>query len=192
MTEDSFKTFNWKPELRKKFFTKEQQSPEKLLFPDLRMKSGIQNLVRQKFQQILDTQTKIGFEAAYFITYHYSNPYERKPNEEFMTYKQQERQMKKDIETMKRRFDYDCTTENSTHIRNVLLKLLFGITRPDVYRGELPCMFFFHEMGDLGFHTHLMIPRPTKTRSLDNKKELRRILNQPKFRKKVKPVNFED
>ena len=87
MTEDSFKTFNWKPELRKKFFTKEQQSPEKLLFPDLRMKSGIQNLVRQKFQQILDTQTKIGFEAAYFITYHYSNPYERKPNEEFMTYK---------------------------------------------------------------------------------------------------------
>ena len=189
VTEDSFKTFNWKPELRKKFFTKEQQSPEKLLFPDLRMKSGIQNLVRQKFQQILDTQTKIGFEAAYFITYHYSNPYERKPNEEFMTYKQQERQMKKDIETMKRRFDYDCTTENSTHIRNVLLKLLFGITRPDVYRGELPCMFFFHEMGDLGFHTHLMIPRPTKTRSLDNKKELRRILNQPKFRKKVKTLS---
>ena len=64
MTEDSFKTFNWKPELRKKFFTKEQQSPEKLLFPDLRMKSGIQNLVRQKFQQILDTQTKIGFRQA--------------------------------------------------------------------------------------------------------------------------------
>ncbi len=198
VTEGSFKILNWKQELRKKTFTKEQQSPEELLFPDLRMKSGIKNLRRSKFQQVLNKQTELGFEAAWFITYHYSNPYENNFNEKTIC---TEKKMKQDMEIMRKRFDYDCTTKNSIHMRNMLLEVLFGIKHPTIERleylsltGQLPCMFFFHEMGDfkkgnLGYHTHLMIPVLRKTRSLNNAKELTRILNQRKFKKRVKTLS---
>ena len=59
-----------------------------------------------------------------------------------MTYKQQERQMKNDIETMKRRFDYDCTTENSTHIRNVLLKYSSSTDQMFIGVSYLACSSF--------------------------------------------------
>ena len=59
------------------------------------------------------------------------------------------------------RNDIDLTMKNASQIRNLILKLVYGVkrlNRPDKYR--IPNLYFFHEKGKvkLQFHTHILLP----------------------------------
>lgn len=107
--------------------------------------------------EYLKKQLELGLKPQWVITYHYYTPDEIKPN--------QKKSVWKTIPyynyISKRRNDYDKIIEDNAHIKNVLLRDLFNINRPQEYwKYEFPNMIFFHEKGvnKLKYHTHLVLP----------------------------------
>lgn len=107
--------------------------------------------------EYLKKQLELGLKPQWVITYHYYTPDEIKSN--------QKRSVWRTIPyynyISKRRTDYDAIIKDNSHIKNVLLRDLFQINRPDEYwKYEFPNMIFFHERGTnrLKYHTHLILP----------------------------------
>ena len=91
------------------------------------------------------------------------------------------------------RNDYDQVSIDCKRFINVLLKEVYGIPRPQKYRGELPPILAFHEYGEEQYHSHLILPKPSqkhkyKSKRLHEEDGLTRLLNT-KVRKKCKSLS---
>ncbi len=119
-------------------------------------------------------QLENGFKPKWFITYHYLHPSEwvnplRETNKPlgyqdrigFRTYGDMWKMGKRYESLEDKRNSFDSLVKDTKHIRNIILKVLFGIKRPQhKWKYEFPTLFFFHEKGrvKLQYHTHLLIP----------------------------------
>jgi hypothetical protein len=122
----------------------------------------------------LDNQLKLGFKPKWFITYHYKHPSEnvraiRETNNPFgfqdrigfKTYGDMWNQVSSYTRMERKRNSYDSLIEDTSQIKNCILKYLYGINRLNQeWKYEFPNLFFFHEKGKvkLQYHTHLLIP----------------------------------
>jgi hypothetical protein len=122
----------------------------------------------------LDNQLKLGFKPKWFITYHYKHPSEnvraiRETNNPFgfqdrigfKTYGDMWNQVSSYNNMERKRNSYDSLIEDTSQIKNCILKYLYGINRLNQeWKYEFPNLFFFHEKGKvkLQYHTHLLIP----------------------------------
>jgi hypothetical protein len=122
----------------------------------------------------LDNQLKLGFKPKWFITYHYQHPSEnvraiRETNNPFgfqdrigfRTYGDMWNQVSSYNNMERKRNSYDSLIEDTSQIKNCILKYLYGINRLNQeWKHEFPNLFFFHEKGKvkLQYHTHLLIP----------------------------------
>jgi hypothetical protein len=91
------------------------------------------------------------------------------------------------------RNDYDQVSIDCKRFINVLLKEVYGIPRPQKYRGELPPILAFHEYGIEQYHSHLILPKPShnhqyKSKRLHEEAALTKLLNT-KVRKKCKSLS---
>ena len=91
------------------------------------------------------------------------------------------------------RNDYDQVSIDCKRFINVLLKEVYGIPRPQKYRGELPPILAFHEYGIEQYHSHLILPKPShnhqyKSKRLHEQSALTKLLNT-KVRKKCKSLS---
>ena len=91
------------------------------------------------------------------------------------------------------RNDYDQVSIDCKRFINVLLKEVYGIPRPQKYRGELPPILAFHEYGVEQYHSHLILPKPShnhqyKSKRLHEQAALTKLLNT-KVRKKCKSLS---
>ena len=91
------------------------------------------------------------------------------------------------------RNDPDQVSNDCKHFINVILKEVYGIPRPQKYRGELPPILAFHEMGKEQYHTHLVLPKPDhkhqyKSKRLHDATGLAYLLNT-KVKKKCKSLS---
>ena len=139
----------------------------------------------------LKNQLDSGFNPKWFITFHY-----RHPSEKYQSSKQtsnaygfRDRYGMTTKKTIwrnipeynyydRRRNNYDNLIEDTSQIKNCILKYLYGIKRLDKeWRYECPNLFFFHEKGknELQYHTHLLIPE--KNLSLNSIEELEDVFN---------------
>ena len=161
------------------------------------------NIYQRDLRRYLKLQEELGFEAAWFITFHYLHPSER-----MTPYKEREADISKGITDkvgfrtndgrslwapsgsdntlIKNRNDLDFVSKDSRHVINVLLKELYGISRPQTHR-DLPSILAFHEFGGEQYHTHLMVPKPRKLFCHDAT-YLRSLLNV-KVRRKCKSLS---
>ena len=60
----------------------------------------------------------------------------------------------------RKRNSFDSLIDDTKQVKNVILKYLYGIKRPNqVWKYKLPSMLFFHEKGKvkLQYHTHLLM-----------------------------------
>jgi hypothetical protein len=122
----------------------------------------------------LYNQVEMGFTPKYLISLHYQNTSEYlKPLKEtnkpygfgdrygFKTNRPLWHQVAWDDFIHYNRNDMDCVSVNASKIRNLILKILYGVkrlNRPDLY--DIPNIFFFHEKGKvkLQYHTHILLP----------------------------------
>ena len=91
------------------------------------------------------------------------------------------------------RNDPDQVSIDCKRFINVLLKEVYGIPRPQKYRGELPPILAFHEYGIEQYHSHLILPKPShnhqyKSKRLHEEDALTKLLNT-KVRKKCKSLS---
>tara|TARA_B100000282_G_scaffold279002_1_gene239013 strand:- start:1574 stop:2437 length:864 start_codon:yes stop_codon:yes gene_type:complete len=134
-------------------------------------------------------QLKMGVEPAWFITFHYEHPSEKvkKLKETSFTEGWRDRIFFKDLCSLhyykywvNRRNDEDQVYEDTSQIRNVLLRYLYGIKRLNrTDKKEFPNIFFFHEKGKtkLQYHTHLLIPKKNLNPDFNNQKDLSWLFN---------------
>jgi len=122
----------------------------------------------------LYNQIDLGFKPKYLVSLHYQNPAEYcKPLREtnkplgfgdrygFKTPIPLWNSVAWDRFIEFNRNDIDLTMKNTGKIRNLILKLIYGVkrlNRPDKY--EIPNLYFFHEKGKvkLQYHTHILLP----------------------------------
>ena len=60
-----------------------------------------------------------------------------------------------------RRNDYDAIVEDTSQIKNIILKYMYDIKRPNQdWKYDFPNLLFFHEKGlaKRQYHTHLLMP----------------------------------
>ena len=79
-----------------------------------------------------------------------------------------------------RRNNEDQVYEDTSQVRNVLLRYLYGIKRLNrTDKKEFPHIFFFHEKGKtkLQYHTHLLIPKKNLNPDYDNETDLSWLYN---------------
>ena len=129
---------------------------------------------KEKFEtgQWLHDQLHKGFNPKWFISYHYHHPSENlKPVKEtrkpfghgerigFRTYGEIWNQVESYNQIQKKRVSYDSLEKDTRHIRNLILKYLYGIARPNRIWSIRPELMFFHEKGKtkLQYHTHLLL-----------------------------------
>ena len=121
----------------------------------------------------LDNQLKLGFKPKWFITYHYHHPSEtvrqiRETNNPFgfqdrigfKAYGDMWNQVSSYNNMERKRNSFDSLIEDTSQIKNCILKYLYGINRLNQeWKYEFPNLFFFHEKGKvkLQYHTHLLI-----------------------------------
>lgn len=114
------------------------------------------NREKVETELFLQQQLNLGFNPKWFITYHLFNPTENKL--------QSNRSVWKTIPYYEhynnRRNDYDCIVEDTSQIKNIILKYLYGIKRLNhTWKHNFPNLFFFHELGiGAQYHTHLLMP----------------------------------
>ena len=162
------------------------------------------NINQRDVRNYLQLQEELGFEAAWFITFHYLHPSER-----MYSVNEREEDISKGITDMvgfrtndgrslwapsgsdkkwiQRRNTLDDVSKDSRHIINVLLKELYGIPRPKTHK-DLPSILAFHEYGIEQYHTHLMVPKTDQNRWLDDATNLNYVLNK-KVRRKCKSLS---
>ena len=120
-------------------------------------------------------QCDLGFDPCWSVTFHYQHPSEKvKPIREtknelgwrdrigFTSRRPMWKEVSYYKHWAKRRSMEDQVIRDTSKIKNVILKTLFGIkrlNRPDLY-DAYPNLFFFHERGKtkLQYHTHLLLP----------------------------------
>ncbi len=119
-------------------------------------------------------QLQNGFNPKWFITYHYKHPSEnvralRETNKPygyqdrigFKTYGDMWYQVSSYNNMERKRNSFDSLVQDTKQVKNVILKTLFGIKRPQhKWKYKFPPIFFFHEKGKvkLQYHTHLLLP----------------------------------
>jgi hypothetical protein len=139
----------------------------------------------------LHNQLNLGVEPKWLVTFHYFHPTElAKPLREtakpfgfgdrysFKTYTDIWKQVPFYRYLEQRRNDIDSIYEDTSQIKNSILKCLYGIKRLNrVDRYEFPNLFFFHEKGKvkLQYHTHLLLTG--KNLKYDDKTELNDVFN---------------
>ena len=125
-------------------------------------------------KEYLETQVQLGLKPKYMVTFHYSNSAERcwrtiekhKPMgfRNRIGFKCRDgfwHEVEADRSLDRQRNDYDCITNDAAHIKNTILKYLYGIKRLNqTWRHDYPQLLFFHEKGkvNLQYHTHLLMP----------------------------------
>ena len=132
----------------------------------------------------LRNQCDLGFDPKWKVTFHYLHPSEDvKPIKEtnkllgwgerigFTSRYGMWKEVAYYKHWEKRRTMEDQVLRDTAKIKNVILRTLFGIkrlNRPDLY-DDYPNLFFFHERGKKRrfYHTHLLLPEPTKYKSDD-------------------------
>ena len=134
-------------------------------------------------------QLKFGVDPAWFITFHYEHPSEkvRRIKETDFVEGWRDRIFIKDMSSLpyykywvNRRNDEDQVYEDTSQIRNVLLRYLYGIKRLNrTDKKEFPNIFFFHEKGKtkLQYHTHLLIPKKNLNPEYDTQTDLSWLFN---------------
>tara|TARA_B100001996_G_scaffold133158_1_gene101340 strand:+ start:762 stop:1544 length:783 start_codon:yes stop_codon:yes gene_type:complete len=138
----------------------------------------------------LEEQCDLGFQPSWFITFHYQHPSEKlkQRRETCNEYGWRDRigftskrPMWNEVSYYKhwdhRRNLEDQVLVDTSQIKNVILKTLFGIKRLNrTDRNNFPNLFFFHEKGKtkLQYHTHLLLP---KTKSNHPEKEIKEIFD---------------
>ena len=146
-------------------------------------------------------QCDLGFDPSWFITFHYHHPSEnvKQINETCNQYGWRDRisftskrPMWNEVSYYKhwahRRNLEEQVIVDTSKIKNVMLKTLFGIkrlNRADKY--NFPNIFFFHEKGKtkLQYHTHLLLPQ---TKYLNNETDLKDIFDTS-IRKRCKSLS---
>ena len=166
------------------------------------------NITQSDVRNFLRLQEELGYEAAWFITFHYFHP-----SELMSSIKERKGDISKgvidqigyrtpdgsslwkssDSKIIRMRNDYDQVSIDCKRFINVLLKEVYGIPRPQKYRGELPPILAFHEYGEEQYHSHLILPKPSqkhkyKSKRLHEEDGLTRLLNT-KVRKKCKSLS---
>mgnify|MGYP001225925419 CR=1 FL=1 len=132
------------------------------------------NTEKPETEYYLLNQLQNGFKPKWFITYHYKHPSEnvralRETNKPygyqdrigFKTYGDMWYQVSSYNNMERKRNSFDSLVEDTKQVKNVILKTLFGIKRPQhKWKYEFPPIFFFHEKGrvKLQYHTHLLLP----------------------------------
>ena len=166
------------------------------------------NITQSDVRNFLRLQEELGYEAAWFITFHYFHP-----SELMASIKERKGDISKgvidqigyrtpdgsslwkssDSKIIRMRNDYDQVSIDCKRFINVLLKEVYGIPRPQKYRGELPPILAFHEYGIEQYHSHLILPKPShnhqyKSKRLHEEAALTKLLNN-KVRKKCKSIS---
>ena len=166
------------------------------------------NITQSDVRNFLRLQEELGYEAAWFITFHYFHP-----SELMASIKERKGDISKgvidqigyrtpdgsslwkssDSKIIRMRNDYDQVSIDCKRFINVLLKEVYGIPRPQKYRGELPPILAFHEYGIEQYHSHLILPKPShnhqyKSKRLHEEAALTKLLNT-KVRKKCKSLS---
>ena len=166
------------------------------------------NITQRDVRDFIRLQEELGFEAAWLITYHYFHP-----SECMYSIKERKGDISKgvidqigyrtpdgsslwkssDSKIIRMRNDYDQVSIDCKRFINVLLKEVYGIPRPQKYRGELPPILAFHEYGVEQYHSHLILPKPShnhqyKSKRLHEEAALTKLLNT-KVRKKCKSLS---
>ena len=166
------------------------------------------NITQSDVRNFLRLQEELGYEAAWFITFHYFHP-----SELMYSIKERKGDISKgvidqigyrtpdgsslwkssDSKIIRMRNDYDQVSIDCKRFINVLLKEVYGIPRPQKYRGELPPILAFHEYGIEQYHSHLILPKPShnhqyKSKRLHEEAALTKLLNT-KVRKKCKSLS---
>ena len=166
------------------------------------------NITQSDVRNFLRLQEELGYEAAWFITFHYFHP-----SELMSSIKERKGDISKgvidqigyrtpdgsslwkssDSKIIRMRNDYDQVSIDCKRFINVLLKEVYGIPRPQKYRGELPPILAFHEYGVEQYHSHLILPKPShnhqyKSKRLHEEAALTKLLNT-KVRKKCKSLS---
>ena len=196
-----------------------QKSSYKYHFKDLfNLKVTDTSIIQQKYtprnihqrdvRNFLRLQEELGYEAAWFITFHYFHP-----SELMASIKERKGDISKgvidqigyrtpdgsslwkssDSKIIRMRNDPDQVSIDCKRFINVLLKEVYGIPRPQKYRGELPPILAFHEYGIEQYHSHLILPKPShnhqyKSKRLHEQAALTKLLNT-KVRKKCKSLS---
>ena len=167
------------------------------------------NITQSDVRNFLRLQEELGYEAAWFITFHYFHPSElvysinerksdiRNGVIEQIGYRTNDGRslwsQSGDNKIIRMRNDYDQVSIDCKRFINVLLKEVYGIPRPQKYRGELPPILAFHEYGEEQYHSHLILPKPShnhqyKSKRLHEEAALTKLLNT-KVRKKCKSLS---
>ena len=166
------------------------------------------NITQSDVRNFLRLQEELGYEAAGFITFHYFHP-----SELMSSIKERKGDISKgvidqigyrtpdgsslwkssDSKIIRMRNDYDQVSIDCKRFINVLLKEVYGIPRPQKYRGELPPILAFHEYGIEQYHSHLILPKPShnhqyKSKRLHEEAALTKLLNT-KVKKKCKSLS---
>ena len=127
-------------------------------------------------------QIDCGFHPEFMVTYHYRHPSEfgwrviegvdaNTTRWGFKRAKSLWNEVPSYNYYAKRRGCEDCTMQDASQVKNVILKYFWGIKRPNqTWKYKYPPMLFFHEMGKIKLqcHTHLLLPElPSKFNSKD-------------------------
>jgi len=115
------------------------------------------NKVKFETELFLNSQLELGFKPKWFITYHLFNPTENKISKNRSVWKSIPYYEYYD----NRRNDYDAIVEDTSQIKNIILKYMYDIKRPNQdWKYDFPNLFFFHEKGlaKRQYHTHLLMP----------------------------------
>ncbi len=111
--------------------------------------------------ELLKQQLGRGADFYWMITFHYRNPMLRGWSKTESSHLQQSGSVNG---LTRLRNDYIQVSKDAKHIRNMMLKEIWGIKRLNKKRTDGPVMIFFHEKGaGLQYHTHLLIsqtPQP--------------------------------
>jgi hypothetical protein len=120
--------------------------------------------------ELLKQQLGRGADFYWMITFHYRNPMHRGWSKTESSHLLQSGSVNG---LTRLRNDYIQVSKDAKHIRNLMLKEIWGIKRLNKKRTDGPVMIFFHEKGaGLQYHTHLLInqtPQPyLSVESLEN------------------------
>ena len=128
----------------------------------------INNQTQYETSQFLMEQERLGFNPSHFITFHYYHPDEKdfshlRYNDKTTKkrfYNSLWREKPKHNFIRKRRLNEFSVVEDTSQIKNVVLKELYGVKRLDKKsKYEIPNLIFFHEKGksQVKYHTHLLL-----------------------------------
>ena len=144
----------------------------------------------------LQEQLELGFDPKWLITYHYFTPEEllkvlrETENDHGFRDRYESKnlwnQVARDKWIKRRREELDWIIKDTSQIKNLELKHIYGVSRlNNLDKYNIPPMLFFHEKGkvNLQFHTHQLMSHVPE--EFNDQEVLEHLFNK-KFRKKRK------